>query len=78
MLAKDLDLLGKTYLREYKLISNAPAIQSCELARIISNHFSNLPLAGQVKMMYAILNKKETHLYTLIKSTYERINIVFQ
>ena len=26
MLAKDLDLLGKTYLREYKLTSNTSAI----------------------------------------------------
>lgn len=78
MLAKDLDLLGETYLRKQKLTSNTPVIQSYELICIINNHFDNLPPAGQVKIMHAILNKEETCLHTLIKSTYECINTISQ
>lgn len=78
MLVKDLDLLGKTYLRKYKLTSNAPAVQSRKLAHVINDHFSNLPPAIQVLMMHAILNEEETPLHTLIKSTYKRIDTISQ
>ncbi len=78
MLAKDLDPLGKTYLRKHELISNAPVVRSRKRACIISDHFSNLPPAGQVEMMYAILDEEETHLHTLIKSSYKRIDIISQ
>ncbi len=78
MLAKDLDPLGETYLREHELTSNTPVVRSRELACVISNHFSNLPPAGQVEMMHAILDEEETCLHTLIKSSYERIDTVSQ
>lgn len=78
MLAEDLDPLGETYLREHKLTSNAPVVRSREQARVISDHFSNLPPAGQVEMMHAILDEEETRLHTLIKSSYERIDTVSQ
>lgn len=41
ILTKNLDPLGETYLRKYKLTSNALIIQSCELVCIIRNLFSN-------------------------------------
>lgn len=78
MLAKDLDPLGKTYLREHKLTSNAPVVQFLELAHVINDHFSILLLAGQVETIHAIFDKEETRLYTLIKSSYDRIDTVSQ
>lgn len=44
--AKDLDLHVKTYLKKYKLISNALTTKFYELAHIISNYFNNLALAS--------------------------------
>lgn len=76
--AKDLDLLGETYLREHELTSNAPVVWSRKLARVISNYFSNLPPAGQVEIMHVILDEEKIRLHTLIKSNYKRINTVSQ
>lgn len=78
MLAKDLNLLSKTYLKKHELIFNAPVVQCSKLVCIINNHFSNFLPAGQVKIIYIILNEKETRLDTLIKSIYKRINTVSQ
>lgn len=62
ILVKDLDLLDEMYLEKHKLTSNALGVQFCKLARVISNYFSYLLPTNQVKMIYTILNKDETHL----------------
>lgn len=78
MLAKDLDPLGKTYLKEHKLTSNVSVVQSCKFAYCISNHYGNLLSIDQFEMMNTILNEEETHLHILIKSRYKHIDTVSQ
>ena len=37
----------------------------------MSKYFNNLPFANQIKIIYIILDEKETLLYILIKAIYK-------
>ena len=71
ILGKDLDLLGITYFKEHNLISVAPILYLRNQASAMSKYFNNLTTSNQIKMMYAILDKEEIHLHTLIKAMYK-------
>lgn len=70
MLVKYLDLLKMMYLKKHKMILIALILSSCKQAHVISKYFNTFPPASQIKIMHAILDKEETHLYILIKFTY--------
>ena len=44
----------------------------------MGKQFNNLPLAGQVQMMHAILDEEETRLHAMIIATLERIDTILQ
>ncbi len=77
-LMDDLELLQSSYLTEYNLTSIAPNVRSPEQARAIGEQFNNFPPAGQVQMMYAILNEEETCLHAMIRATLEQIDTISQ
>lgn len=77
-LMDDLEPLKSTYLKEHNLISIALIMRFSEQVCAIGEQFNNLLLAGQVQMMHAILDKKETHLYTMIRATLEQIDSILQ
>lgn len=75
-LIANLESLQSLYLREHNLISIAPVVRFSEQVCAIDEQFNNLPFAGQVQMIYAILDKKQTHLHAIIRATLERINTI--
>lgn len=77
-LMDDLEPLQSSYLREHNLTSIAPVVRSPEEARAMGEQFINLPLAGQVQMMHAILDEEETRLHATIRATLERIETISQ
>lgn len=77
-LMDDLEPLQSTYLREHNLTSIAPVVRSPEQARAMGEQFNNLPPAGQVQMMHAILDEEETCLHAMIRATLERIDSISQ
>ena len=66
MFEKDLDSVRITYLREHNLISIASVLYLYKQTCVINKHFNNLTYARQIKMIYAILEEKETYLHTLL------------
>ncbi len=77
-LMDDLEPLQSSYLMEYNLTSIAPVVRSPEQARTMSEQFNNLSPAGQVQVMYAILNEEETRLHAMIRAMLERIDTISQ
>ena len=77
-LMDDLEPLQSSYLREHNLTSIAPVVRSPEQARAMGEQFNNLPPAGQVQMMHAILDEEETRLHAMIRATLERIDTISQ
>lgn len=77
-LIDNLELLQSSYLKEYNLTSIAPIVKFPEQTCIIGELFNNFLPAGQVQIMYVILDKEKTRLYAMIKAILEQINIILQ
>lgn len=77
-LINNLELTQSLYLTEYNLTSIAPVVRFLEQTCTIGEQFNNLPSTGQVQMVHAILNEEEIHLYAMIRTILEQINIILQ
>ena len=77
-LMDNLEPLQSTYLREHNLTSIAPIVRSLEQTCAMGEKFNNLPPAGQVQMMHAILDKEKIRLHAMIRATLKRIDSISQ